>query len=75
MVSERSECTIRTTVGYLKLKKFTIVYRDVGKMKKRTLVEESAFIGAVSRMIRTTPLIREMEKGRKKPANMIAPRH
>jgi hypothetical protein len=44
-------------------------------MKKRLLVEKSAFAAPVSRMIRTTPLIREVEKGRKKPANMIAPRH
>jgi hypothetical protein len=45
------------------------------KMKKRVLIEKSVFAAAVSRMIRTTPLIREVEKGHKKPANMIAPRH
>jgi hypothetical protein len=48
---------------------------DVGKMKKRVLVEKSVLAAAVSRMIRTTPLIREVERGRKKPANMMAPRH
>jgi hypothetical protein len=49
---------------------------DVGKMKKRVIVEKLAFTAAVSRMIRTTPLIcDEGQKGRKKPANMIAPRH
>jgi hypothetical protein len=45
------------------------------KMKKRAPHEKSAFAAAVSRMIRTTPLIREVERGHKKPANMIAPRH
>jgi hypothetical protein len=44
-------------------------------MKKRVTVEKPAFAAAVSRMIRTTPLIREVERGRKKPADMIAPRH
>jgi hypothetical protein len=49
---------------------------DVRKMKKRVIVEKSAFTAAVSRMIRTTPLIRdEVKRGHKKPANMIAPRH
>jgi hypothetical protein len=31
----------------------------IGKMKKRGLVEKPAFIAAVSRVIRTTPLIRD----------------
>jgi hypothetical protein len=45
-------------------------------MKKRALIGKSAFAAAVSRVIRTTPLIRdEVKKGRKKPANMMAPRH
>ena len=49
---------------------------DFVKMKKRVLLEKSAFTAVVSRMIRTTPLIRdEVKRGRKKPANMIAPRH
>jgi hypothetical protein len=48
----------------------------VGKMKKHVIIEKSAFTAAVSPVIRTTPLIRdEVKRGRKKPANMIAPRH
>ncbi len=40
-------------------------------MKKRVLVEKSAFAAALSRVIRTTPLMRHAVKtGRKKPTKI-----
>jgi hypothetical protein len=45
-------------------------------MKKRVVVEKSAFDSALSRMIKSKPVPRELVKiARKKPAKIIAPQN